>query len=404
MDVDQLNTNLVTGTKLDDVSHNQMHCADVVLLNKCDLVTPLEIDRVKEHVLKELPGVSIHTCQFGEVPLSYVLEVQQVVKPVNDFEPVSHERFQQKLFVSSMDTRALRDETRAAKEMLCNTKKKPHGNVQTMVFESNRPFNLGAWQDFLSLPAVSNVQRIKGWVFFQEDTASEQWTFHFSGRQRFECKRDGSTNSARIVRLAFLGNGLDVAWFEEQLNNCLAKAMEDVVDTGDAAAALSDRDEQSAPPAATDAAVGTTAHTASRLLAAGTAGTAAAQLAAMEMLHADDRLEVSEEQSLGNVVVFRLTMTKALGVSLTDISHRFGVNLNGVNEKLACRINYSTGTAFVTSVLIPGASKDATEDVALRFATDGKQTLKDVWNVVDEAIEGTVKASFAHVKQCHCGW
>ena len=67
------------------------------------------------------------------------------------------------------------------------------------------------------------------------------------------------------------------------------------------------------------------------------------------------------------------------------------------------RVNYGTGTAFLTAVHVPGEG-DALAYTAVRFATDGQKTLADVWNVLDEAIKGMVKASFGHVKQCHCGW
>ena len=146
--------------------------------------------------------------------------------------------------------------------------------------------------------------------YFEEDESSEQWTFHFSGRQRFECIKEPSGSAARLVRLAFLGPELDEPLLRGYLEGCLAaRADGPSADAEAGADADTDADAGAGASAGPDAKRRRT--TEGGAAAAGptpAADPAGSHKAALALLRGDDRLEVAEGCSGGNLAVFRLTM------------------------------------------------------------------------------------------------
>lgn len=95
----------------------------------------------------------------------------------------------------------------------------------SMVFEATEPFRQAAFQDFLGPQLPAGIVRMKGWVYFAEDTHGELWHFHYSGRRRFECTRDTSAPLAtRAIRLVLIGEDLDVDATRALLQTCCGPA------------------------------------------------------------------------------------------------------------------------------------------------------------------------------------
>ena len=57
---------------------SQLKCADVVLLNKRDLVTAKQFENARLWVQSHVPGVQVYGCQKCAVPLHYIMEVNEV--------------------------------------------------------------------------------------------------------------------------------------------------------------------------------------------------------------------------------------------------------------------------------------------------------------------------------------
>lgn len=58
-----------------------MACADVILLNKADIVTPTELDEVAATVASINPTLRVHTSVRGEVPLSALHDLRAYTSP-----------------------------------------------------------------------------------------------------------------------------------------------------------------------------------------------------------------------------------------------------------------------------------------------------------------------------------
>ncbi|CAM9810849.1 unnamed protein product [Laminaria digitata] len=79
-------------------SKRQLESADVVLLNKADLISPEGMETVTAAVLGVNPSARVQSCSYGQVPLHAVLDVEA---PRTDIQGVSHERIKTHLHVSS---------------------------------------------------------------------------------------------------------------------------------------------------------------------------------------------------------------------------------------------------------------------------------------------------------------
>ena len=56
---------------------NQLRCADVVLLNKVDLIEPEALAAVRAKLVETVPDLQVVECSFGNVPLSAILEIHE---------------------------------------------------------------------------------------------------------------------------------------------------------------------------------------------------------------------------------------------------------------------------------------------------------------------------------------
>ena len=211
----------------------------------------------------------------------------------------------------------------------------------------------------------------KGWLYFAEDRRGERWTFHLSGRRRYECRAE-HTPGAREVKLVILGSNLDHDTIVAALEQCC---------------------EQPQPPG----------------LSASSTTVPDDRVVALARIRDDNRFELcapSECEGADNdttlseraVVLFRMTAERTFGVPLAEIEGRHGVKLDKVNAELQRRVNYSSGGGFLTTAVGPGGS------TVLRYATGGSQKLDDIWHVVDTAAEVLLKTAFANVALCRCGW
>eukprot|EP00038_Savillea_parva_P027255 m.58505 g.58505 ORF g.58505 m.58505 type:complete len:519 (+) comp7826_c0_seq1:482-2038(+) len=361
-------------SRLDDgqppVHPHQLACADVVLLNKCDLIEKNNVERAAAYLAATIPNVVVHQCSFGSAPLDAILEVREEASTISG-GAVAHETVERKLHVSAFDDKTLR--TSKLTDVSGDGGHIADEHVNSMVFESERPFSLGAFQDFLGPNFPGGIRRIKGWIYFAEDAVGQSWMFHYSGRRRYECSPDTTPSTAqRRVRIVLIGTNLDVAAIQGALSAACA----------------------SVAPAAPSPHVGNQPHHAADL----------------SVVLDDDRFEVRPVTdtdtdtdtfaTASNIsqVCFRMTACKPLEVTLSELVEKHGVDLNRVNTELHDRINYSPGAPFVTQV------HDDEGTVWLRYACTGTQRLGDIWPAVAKAADKLMKDVFSHVYACKCGW
>eukprot|EP00041_Stephanoeca_diplocostata_P032652 m.1053651 g.1053651 ORF g.1053651 m.1053651 type:complete len:520 (-) comp24187_c1_seq24:3033-4592(-) len=338
---------------------NQLKCADVILLNKCDITSAEDLVRTKGFLARSAAGARIHECQFGKVPLSLLLEVRDAATAVSE-GVVTHEAIEGKYALPNEADKILRTSKLAGSAVGLTGHISDNRQV-SMVFEASTPLQQAAFQDFLGPHLPAGIVRMKGWIFFAEDTHGEFWHFHYSGRQRFECTRDhAATATSRAVRLVLIGEDLDVDATRAALQACCHPAPRHP--------ALHQR-----------------------------------MADAVQLITGDLRLDVVDDgaSSVGNggdaTVCFRMTAARELCVSVDEMASRHGVNFDSVNEDFCARINYANGPSFMALVGESG-------NKCLRFAANGSTTLADHWPTVTAAVEHLMQSVFSHVHACRCGW
>eukprot|EP00054_Salpingoeca_dolichothecata_P016688 m.98410 g.98410 ORF g.98410 m.98410 type:complete len:509 (+) comp22100_c0_seq1:203-1729(+) len=356
VDCDDMHQRLTEGgQRLNTAMESQLNCADIVVLNKCDLVEEPQQEEVTQFLQKKLPGVAIHKTNFSKVPLSSIMEVEEV-KQDTSTGMVSHEISETRYILSSQAGR-LRTEKQLDESLETHSKHLTADELTSTVFHNSDAFALCRFQDFLALELPPGICRMKGTMFFQEDQADEEWSFHMTGRSRFEATLN-KTTSARQNELVVIGRDWDPAVLTAQLQNC------------------------SKPRASDDA-----------------KDVMSAQKAAVELVLKDKRFELAKQshESDACCVFFRLTAAQTFEIPLSEITNRHGINLNRVNHQLMQAINCHTGSPFLTYQTFD-------EDLYLRFACGGKYTLAEMWSVIDAATDKQMDISFRSVRACRCGW
>jgi G3E family GTPase len=163
-------------------ARNQLRYADVILLNKCDLVEEDGLRMVEAKIREAKPDARILRTRHSQVPLDLVIHaVANRELPDHDH----HDHLTSEGFVS-------------------------------VAFESERPFDLQHFQLFLQeLPAA--VFRGKGTLWIAEKAS--RYVFHLVGG-RFTLD-EGQWEGPRRNRLVLIGQKLDRELIRRRLEQCL---------------------------------------------------------------------------------------------------------------------------------------------------------------------------------------
>jgi G3E family GTPase len=398
---------------LDEALLVQLRCADVVLLNKVDLVGEGGglLAAAEAAIAHVAPWATVHRSVDSAVPLPWLLDVEDPGAATWG-DSLGHETLVNPVLVASgVERSALRKERPAALAPAAaaasthvhgdggggahgggahggdHAGHAKHGAFESVTFESDAPLSLALLQDLLAgppptgggggaLPCLASdtgVIRMKGVMFFAEDRR-QRWVFSLSGRRRFEFVQDGEWLGAPHVALVAIGRKgqLGGEWIVRQLEACCAAP-------GGAApgAALGASGGPAEPP-----------------------DTEAAACAAL--IERDPLFElVCCEQQL---VHFQLVAAQAYGMSRLDVVHRAGVDIDGMTRTFSRLLN-SAG-APDSGVLAAGwLSREAGSDrcFTVRFALGGKRTLASMWEEM-RAVAGPLVRDNFKGHTCDCGF
>lgn len=171
-----------------EVALKQITYADILLLNKTDLVTPEQITALESYIasVKKNPRI-IHT-QYAKVPLDLILDVG--LTPVDSYTAQKHQHH--------------------------HSHHLEEDGFVTMSFQSNRPFDVYRFQKFLTeLP--SEVFRAKGVIWYSGSKLRH--ILQLSGQRTvFKSDRWLNTPSNQLV---LIGRSLDTEKLRQQLTDCL---------------------------------------------------------------------------------------------------------------------------------------------------------------------------------------
>ncbi|MFN3927828.1 MAG: CobW family GTP-binding protein [Pseudanabaenaceae cyanobacterium] len=184
-----------------EAAYQQIAYGDIIILNKTDLVTEIQLEALEGFINKVKPKGRILRSQYGKVPLPLILDVQ-------------------------MDQTALAQLSATADHTHHHDHEHDHHHSHhlendgfiSISFQSDRPFDLDKFQFFLDRQLPVNVFRAKGLLNFQG--IAPTYIFQLSGK-RYELRTDDRDLPKRN-QMVLIGRNLDTNDLRLKLENCLA--------------------------------------------------------------------------------------------------------------------------------------------------------------------------------------
>ena len=191
--------------KNSSVAYSQILYGDILLLNKCDLVTDTHLKKIEQHIngIKKEPRIlrSINS----EVGL-------QTIMSVGLFET---DTFLKEKMISNQDSHDhsshSHNHSSHSHDLINNIE-----GFTSISFETNEPFSLRKFQNFLDNQISQNVFRAKGILWFME--SERKHIFHLSGK-RFSLD-DCEWENEKSNKIVLIGKDLDHQTIKNQLDCC----------------------------------------------------------------------------------------------------------------------------------------------------------------------------------------
>ena len=188
-------------------AHSQIVYGDIILLNKTDLVEPADLDLLEVKIRDIKKDARIIRTRESQVALPLILSVGL-------FES-------DKYFESTQEAHIHNNEDEH--EHHHHDHEDYHSNhlendgFTSISFQSDQPFSMKKFQDFLDNKLPANVFRAKGILWFQE--SSLRHIFHLSGK-RFSIEDDQWKGNQKN-QLVLIGQNLEHEKLRSQLKDCI---------------------------------------------------------------------------------------------------------------------------------------------------------------------------------------
>jgi G3E family GTPase len=214
-------------------AENQIAYADIILLNKSDLVDEADLDLLEVRVRDMRPGARLLRSVKGQVPLPLILsvglfETDQYYAPAPPADE-HHEHHEH-----AHDKHEHHDHSACDHDHgHCEHDHHEHDHHEhqhsdhlaidgftSLSFESDRPFSVRKFQTFLDDQMPVNVFRAKGILWFEE--SPKRHIFHLSGK-RFSLDDDEWKGEPKN-QLVLIGQNLDHDALRSQIERCLTVA------------------------------------------------------------------------------------------------------------------------------------------------------------------------------------
>jgi G3E family GTPase len=183
-----------------EAARNQVSYGDIILLNKTDLASASQIDELENYIRTTKAGSRILRSHFGEVPLALILDVGLANSGSYQPEEKNHDRKHEHEH----------EHHHHHSDHLAND------GFISVSFQSDRPFSLEKFQDFLSRLISVDVFRAKGILSFEG--IDLRYIFQLTGK-RYELQHD-FRDKPLINQLVFIGRNLNPQLLQQQLREC----------------------------------------------------------------------------------------------------------------------------------------------------------------------------------------
>ena len=196
--------------KNSSVAYSQILYGDILLLNKCDLVTDKHLKKIESHInsIKKEPRIlrSINS----EVGLQTIMSVGLFETDTFQFKDKNEDSHDHSSHSHDHSSHS-HDHSSHAHDLINNIE-----GFTSISFETNEPFSLRKFQNFLDNQISQNVFRAKGILWFME--SERKHIFHLSGK-RFSLD-DCEWENDKSNKIVLIGKDLDHQTIKNQLDCC----------------------------------------------------------------------------------------------------------------------------------------------------------------------------------------
>lgn len=185
----------------------QLTYGDIILVNKTDLVTTEKIEELEDYINDVKVGAKIICTQYGQVPLPLILGLG--LTPTNDYTD-NH--------VEDIHEHEHHDHNHDHDHHHHHSHHLENDGFVSISFQSDRPFDVHKFENFLTEEIPQNVFRAKGILWFSDSDLRH--IFQLSG-PRYNLHADEWYNTQPKNQVVFIGRKLDANEIHSQLNKCL---------------------------------------------------------------------------------------------------------------------------------------------------------------------------------------
>lgn len=215
-------------------AENQIAYADIILLNKSDLIDEADLDLLEVRVRDMRPGARLLRSVKGVVPLPLILsvglfETDKYYSPESEgaeehdhhgHEHHDHEEHHDHSECDHDRGHCEHDDRGHDHHDHQHSNHLEVDGFTSLSFESDRPFSVRKFQQFLDEQLPVNVFRAKGLLWFDE--SPKRHVFHLSGK-RFSLDDDEWKGKPKN-QLVLIGQNLDHDKLRSQIERCLTVA------------------------------------------------------------------------------------------------------------------------------------------------------------------------------------
>jgi G3E family GTPase len=187
-----------------EAARNQVSYGDIILLNKTDLASESQVDELENYIRTTKAGSRILRSHFGEVPLPLILDVGLAHHGAYQPEEKNH------------DHEHHHDHSHEHEHHHHHSDHLANDGFVSVSFQSDRPFSLEKFQDFLGKLMPEDVFRAKGVLRFEG--IDLRYIFQLTGK-RYELQHD-FRDKPLINQLVLIGRNLNPQLLQQQLREC----------------------------------------------------------------------------------------------------------------------------------------------------------------------------------------
>lgn len=191
-----------------DAALKQVIYGDIILLNKVDLVAEKKIKELEKDIYCIKKGANILHCEYGKVPLPLILDIDISKRTNYPSESVinSHDHHHDN-----------HDHDHHHNHDHQHSNHLEVDGFMSISFESDRPFNVDKFQNFITDNIMNQVFRAKGILWFAESELKH--IFQLSGK-RYDINTEEWQNQQKN-QLVMIGRNIDECKLKDKLKQCL---------------------------------------------------------------------------------------------------------------------------------------------------------------------------------------